>query len=760
MTYLREKVIIIVYTSVYTGGEVMDSKGRIAVIIPQISSNTETGFIDSIHTKACEYGYDTIIISGVINYVDQHLDLSYSKGQTNIYDLIIHGDFDGFIFDANAFCSAKLRSSIIDMLRRRDIPCVAVNYQQPYFSVISADEEIQLYLSATHLIKEHGCRKLFCIGGHKGDIPSEKRIDGFRRAMAESGLSCDENCIFYGDYWRDIPHKIALDIVKGTIGKPDGIVCGSDIMAVELVRTLTENGIKVPEDIKVTGCDGSAVSQSEMITLTTVSGQERRNGILAVNKLLELMGNVVSDADTPPELVIGESCGCEYICRSKSLSDIREYTGTVFRILEQRKTNSHGEMIRRMSECKDIYDVIGTFLGCCYMIPTGVKAELCLCDDWCRDLDDPSVYRRGGLSDNMLLAIEACYEGGDKMVRFQTKDIFPSLNKPHEPRLTVVTSLHYKGQIFGYVAFTYRKAVHIVLDEFYTNWCDAAASGLNTIQNRMYKDHVNKRIESLSEFAPVLGIYNKRGLINKLMNMLADNSNSQLSLTLLSYIKEERVHYSVPPVNTIVNAIRICDNTSVLASIGDDIIACVSAAEAEIGEGEDLAQRISESVKSSYKGSVEIKKERLAAVSCMVSRSDIFGIDSVISSLSDTLRGKMISLSSGVFSYKDRFSSLREDIFRHPEKDWNIESVTRSMGLSKSHFHRIYKELFDTSCKDDIITSRMKKVKWMLENTALSALQISEQCGYSNYSHFIRQFTNRTGMSPSAYRKAHGQKSN
>jgi hypothetical protein len=84
----------------------------------------------------------------------------------------------------------------------------------------------------------------------------------------------------------------------------------------------------------------------------------------------------------------------------------------MFDILEKRKTSSQGEIIRRMSECKDIYDVTGTFLGCCYMIPTGIRAELCFCEDWCREPSDPSVYRRGGLSDKMLLAIEACFEGG------------------------------------------------------------------------------------------------------------------------------------------------------------------------------------------------------------------------------------------------------------------------------------------------------------------------------------------------------------
>lgn len=75
------------------------------------------------------------------------------------------------------------------------------------------------------------------------------------------------------------------------------------------------------------------------------------------------------------------------------------------------------------------------------------------------------------------------------------------------------------------------------------------------------------------------------------------------------------------------------------------------------------------------------------------------------------------------------------------------------MGLSKTHFHRIYKEFYGSSCKDDIICSRLEKVRWMLDNTTLTIVQIAEECGYSNNSHLIRQFTGRTGMTPSAYRK-------
>lgn len=83
--------------------------------------------------------------------------------------------------------------------------------------------------------------------------------------MNESGLYYDDNSIFYGDYWRDVPHKVAVDIAEGKLEKPDGIVCGSDIMAVELYRTLEKSGIRVPYDIKVTGCDGHVFSQTEPV---------------------------------------------------------------------------------------------------------------------------------------------------------------------------------------------------------------------------------------------------------------------------------------------------------------------------------------------------------------------------------------------------------------------------------------------------------------------------------------------------------------
>ena len=167
----------------------------------------------------------------------------------------------------------------------------------------------------------------------------------------------------------------------------------------------------------------------------------------------------------------------------------------------------------------------------------------------------------------MILAVDVNCDVFDKMREFNISAVFPSLILPHEPRLTVVTSMHFKGQIFGYVGFTYQKAFHIMLDDFFMNWCDAVCSGLNVVQNRLYNEHIKKHIESLSEFVPALGIYNKRGLIRKLMSILTENGEAVLTLHLMTYIKEERVRFDFPPINSIVNAVRLNDSSAILAGI-------------------------------------------------------------------------------------------------------------------------------------------------------------------------------------------------
>jgi AraC-like DNA-binding protein len=117
------------------------------------------------------------------------------------------------------------------------------------------------------------------------------------------------------------------------------------------------------------------------------------------------------------------------------------------------------------------------------------------------------------------------------------------------------------------------------------------------------------------------------------------------------------------------------------------------------------------------------------------------------------IRGKMISMQSGTFLYKESFHAVREAIYAEPQREWTLDGITRSMGISRSHFQRLYKEMFGKSCKEDIITARLERAKWLLKNTSISVADVAEQCGYLNTSHFIRQFSAKLALSPTEYRK-------
>lgn len=105
------------------------------------------------------------------------------------------------------------------------------------------------------------------------------------------------------------------------------------------------------------------------------------------------------------------------------------------------------------------------------------------------------------------------------------------------------------------------------------------------------------------------------------------------------------------------------------------------------------------------------------------------------------------------FTYREQIYSLRREIMTQPQLDWNIPDISRKLSISKTHLQRLYRELFSTTIKDDIILSRMSRAMQLLTNTDLRVQEIAEQCGYQNENHFMRQFKEKTGMTALQYRR-------
>ena len=102
---------------------------------------------------------------------------------------------------------------------------------------------------------------------------------------------------------------------------------------------------------------------------------------------------------------------------------------------------------------------------------------------------------------------------------------------------------------------------------------------------------------------------------------------------------------------------------------------------------------------------------------------------------------------------KEKMQNLRYAIATNPEHKWTVEEMAKSVSLSVSRFHAVYKQMFHSSPMKDVIDGKIDLAKSLLlmeEDLTLS--EVAERVGYKNQQHLIRQFKAATGLTPGAYK--------
>lgn len=95
---------------------------------------------------------------------------------------------------------------------------------------------------------------------------------------------------------------------------------------------------------------------------------------------------------------------------------------------------------------------------------------------------------------------------------------------------------------------------------------------------------------------------------------------------------------------------------------------------------------------------------------------------------------------------------LRTKMLSSPEQPWTVASLAEELSLSVSHFHALYRAQYGSSPIEDLIFARIEAAKYELINTDRAVGEIAESLGYSNVTHFSRQFKAVAGTAPAAFR--------
>ena len=99
----------------------------------------------------------------------------------------------------------------------------------------------------------------------------------------------------------------------------------------------------------------------------------------------------------------------------------------------------------------------------------------------------------------------------------------------------------------------------------------------------------------------------------------------------------------------------------------------------------------------------------------------------------------------------DEARGSRASPSRHVE--CNLDRLVAQVGLSKFHFHRLFKTAVGVSPSRYHINLRMNAARRLLRETKKGVVEVALDVGYTNPSHFAQLFRRETGLSPSDYRR-------
>ena len=175
-------------------------------------------------------------------------------------------------------------------------------------SVVPDDQEGGA-LGARHLI-ELGHRRIGLINGPSHYEATQLRLDGYRQALSEAGLSFDPSLVRVGRWRQTAGYRLTHELMA-LAEPPTAILCMSDILAFGAVDALRELGLRIPEDVSLVGFDNRILAGQQRPPLTTVALPLYEMGKLAGQLLIATIQGKEPRAEVhrvPCYLVERDSC--------------------------------------------------------------------------------------------------------------------------------------------------------------------------------------------------------------------------------------------------------------------------------------------------------------------------------------------------------------------------------------------------------------------------------------------------------------------
>ena len=257
----------------------------IGIIVPDVEVHFFSAIVSGIQEVASEVNFNVLFCQSNESY----------ETELNNLKTLIASRVDGLLISLS-----RETQDVEHLLRvqQKNIPLVLFDRISDEIDTSKVDvSDMDGAYEAVKYLIDTGCRRVAYLAGPKNLAISNKRMDGYLKALRAAGITPDERLVVHCDSLKDdagsaTAQLLALD------QKPDAIFCINDPVALQAIQVIKKHNLKIPADISVVGFTDDPVSALVEPALTTVAQPSHEMGKCAARLLIDQIKNYDGSSKT------------------------------------------------------------------------------------------------------------------------------------------------------------------------------------------------------------------------------------------------------------------------------------------------------------------------------------------------------------------------------------------------------------------------------------------------------------------------------